>query len=121
MDLSIRMRIIYNVKHHYAVHLKLGDKFLTSLTKLVFQVKSSICSTIIGNLLLYCLKFSAFIVVVKNLAYFYNKACITIRNTACINFTIESLAFQNMHLNSAHSISDINLPCLEVLMNLTGF
>ena len=27
-----------------------------------------------------------------------------------INFTIESLAFQNRHLNSTHSISDIKLP-----------
>ena len=32
------MRIIYNVKHHYAVHFIFGDKFLTSLSKLVLEV-----------------------------------------------------------------------------------
>ena len=63
MDLSIRMRIICNVKHRYAIRLRFGEKFLTFLTKLVFQRKASICSTIKENLLLYY-KFSAFVVVV---------------------------------------------------------
>ena len=54
------MRIICNVKHRYAIRLKLGDKFLTSLTSK-------------ENLLLYCCKFSAFVVV----AYFYKKVCFT--------------------------------------------
>ena len=60
------MRIIYNVRHCVAVRLKFGDKFLTSLSKLVLQVKASICSTIKEDLLLYCRKFSAFVVVVIN-------------------------------------------------------
>ena len=65
MDLSIRMIIIFNVKHRHAIRLKFGDKFLTSLNELVFQLKASICSTIKENLLLYCRKFSAFVVAVR--------------------------------------------------------
>ena len=64
MDLSIRMTVIYNVKHRYAIHLKSGDKFLTALTKLVPYAKVRIYSTIKENLLLHCRKFSAFVVVV---------------------------------------------------------
>ena len=64
MDLSIRMKIIYNVRHCYAIRLKFGDKFLTFLIKLVLKRKPSICSTIRENLLLYCRKLSAFVVVV---------------------------------------------------------
>ena len=64
MDLSIRMRVMYNVKHRYVIHLKFGNKFLISLTKLVLEAKASIYSIIKENLLLYCRKFSAFVVVV---------------------------------------------------------
>ena len=64
MDQSIRMKTIYNVKDHYAISLKFGDKFLTSLTKLVLEAEVSICSTLKENLLLYCRKFSALVVVV---------------------------------------------------------
>ena len=44
MDLSIQMRVIYNVKRFYATCMKFGDKFLTFLTKLVVKAKASICS-----------------------------------------------------------------------------
>ena len=57
------MRLIYNVRHCYAILLKLGDKFLTFLNKLVLEGKTSLCSTIEENLLLCCRKFSAFVVV----------------------------------------------------------
>ena len=64
MDLSIRMRVIYNLKHRCAICLKFGDKSLLFLTKLVLEAKASICSTINENLFLYCRRFSAFVVVV---------------------------------------------------------
>ena len=56
------MRIIYNVKHRYAIRLKFGGNFLTSPTKLELEAKASIA--IEENLLLYCRKFLAFVVVV---------------------------------------------------------
>ena len=58
------MRITYNVKHRYVIRLVLRGKFLTFLTKLVLERKTNICSTIKENLLLYCLQFSTFVVVV---------------------------------------------------------
>ena len=58
------MRTIYNVKHSYVIRLKFEDKFLTSLIKLMLEAESSICSTIKKKMLLYCRKFSAFVVVV---------------------------------------------------------
>ena len=61
------MRNIYNivkhVKHRYVIRLKFEDKFLASLTKLVLEAKSSVCSTIKENILLFCGKFLAFVVV----------------------------------------------------------
>ena len=64
MDLFIRMSIVYIVKYHYVIRLKFGDKFLTSLTKLeTFQAKANILHNQ-KNLLLYCRKFLAFVVVV---------------------------------------------------------
>ena len=56
------MRIIYELKHRYAISLKLGYKFLTSLTKL--ETKASTCSTIKENLLRYSRKVLTFVVVV---------------------------------------------------------
>ena len=64
MGLSIRMRIIYNVKHRYVIRLKFRDEFLTFLTKLVLKGQASICYIINENLYLYCRNFSAFILVV---------------------------------------------------------
>ena len=64
MDLSVQMKIIYNVEQRDAIRLKFGDNFLTSLTKLHLQAKDSICSKIKENLLLHYRKFSIFVVVV---------------------------------------------------------
>ena len=58
------MRVTYNVKQRYTIRLKFGGKFLTSLTKLVLDAKASIRYKIKENLLLYCRKFSTFVVVV---------------------------------------------------------
>ena len=44
------MKIMYNVKHRYAVRLKFVEKFLTSLAKLVLRMKAIFCSTTIENL-----------------------------------------------------------------------
>ena len=60
MDLHIRMRIIYNLKHCYTIRLKFEDKFLPSVTKIVLEAKASISTTIKENILLYCHKFSTF-------------------------------------------------------------
>ena len=70
------MRIVYNVKHRYAIRLKFGEKLLTSRTKLVLEAKASICSTIKENLLLYCRKFWHFLLL-RNLTYFNNMVCLT--------------------------------------------
>ena len=46
MDLPIRRRFTYNVKYRYTIRLKFGDKFLTFVTKLVLEAKTSICSMV---------------------------------------------------------------------------
>ena len=64
VDLSTRMRVIYNIKHRYAIRFEFGDKSLSSLTKLVLEAKATNCSTIKENLFLHCRKFLAFVAVV---------------------------------------------------------
>ena len=82
------MRITYNVKHRHEIPLKFGDKF----SKYMLEAKVSICSTIKENLLLYCRKFSTF-VVVAIIKHFIITMSVSQRNSACNrnNFTIESL------------------------------
>ena len=72
------MRIIYNAKHHYAICLKFGDKFLTSLTKLVAEAKASIS-------------------LIAKFVSQRNAACN--RNNQIYN---ESLAFQNKMFNKSY-------------------
>ena len=64
MELSIRIRIIYNGRHGYVIRLKFGENLLTFLTKKILEGETSICSTIKENLLLYCHKFSTLVVIV---------------------------------------------------------
>ena len=62
IDLPIKMRIIYIVKHRHAIRLKFGDTFLTSLNELVFEAKvNSLQSKKYAFILP---KFSAFVIVV---------------------------------------------------------
>ena len=58
------MRIIYGVRHRYEIRLKIEGKFLTFVTKLVPEGKTSFSYTIKQNLPLYCREFSAFLVVI---------------------------------------------------------
>ena len=60
MDLPIQMRTFNSWKHSHAICLKLRDIFFTFTTKLLYEAKTSIE----GNLLLYCRKFSAFVIAV---------------------------------------------------------
>ena len=63
-------------KHRYEIHLKFGEKFLTSLTKLELEANASIY---------FAIKKSTFILLwvfgiccrFHNLTYFNNKVCIT--------------------------------------------
>lgn len=58
------MRITYSAIHRYALRLKLGGKFLTSMTKLVLKVRASISSLIKENLFLYCCELLVLVVIV---------------------------------------------------------
>ena len=66
MDLTIQMRIFYNVKHFYTIFFEFGDRLFTSVTMLGFEMKASIFSVIEENLILHYPKFSPFVVPVIN-------------------------------------------------------
>ena len=56
------MKIFNNVKHRHVICLKFGDRFFTSLAMLGCEPKTSICSVIKEYVILYCRKFSGFVV-----------------------------------------------------------
>ena len=88
-------------------------QFAASLSKLVLEGKNSICSTVKENLFFIVVSFrhllplSQFNIFLKQGLY-HKEAPLIIES---INFITESLAFQIRHLNGAHSISNIKLPC----------
>ena len=88
---------MYNVNHRYAICLKFGDKFLLPALQ-----SKKIYSYIVLSFR-HLLSF--------NLTYFCNKEISkeTPLVIQTINFTIESLVFENRHLTVAHFISDIKL------------
>ena len=88
------MKIIYNVRHCYPIHLKFGDKVIAqreSKYLLYNQRKSTFILLYVFGICCCC----------HNLTYFYNKVHNhkeTLLVIEAINFTIESSAFQNRHL-----------------------
>ena len=66
MDLTIRMRMINNVKYRHAICLKFEERFFASSIMFGLEAKFSICSRIKKNLILNCRKFSAVVIAVIN-------------------------------------------------------
>ena len=64
MDLTVDMKVFYNIKHCHSISLKFGGTFFTSLPVLGCEAKATICSAIRESLILSCHKFSAFFVTV---------------------------------------------------------
>ena len=112
MDLPIRMRITHNVKYRHVIRLEFGDAFITSLKKLMLKTKASSSSTIQEIILSYCRKFLAFAIAV----IIQHLLITTSASKRNINFTIESLPFQNRLLEGANSIVDKKLSWLYIFI-----
>ena len=82
MYLTIQIKILNNVKYRHAICLKLGGRFFTSQNMLGCEAKVNICSAIKENLISYCRKFSALVVVVINQHILITRSILQ-RNAAC--------------------------------------
>ena len=119
MDLLIRMRIICNVQNRKLFEIgrqirNFANQFAiwSESQYLLYSQRKS----------LYCRKLSAFVVDVIIWHIFvakqgqYHKEKPLVIETK--GFTIESLVFQNSHLNNSHSISDINILVYRIMFYL---
>ena len=82
---------------------KIWSYFLLLLPFKTREARDNICSTIKKNLLLYCLKFSVFVIVDihQNILIKRSTSQRNVNPIEIINFMIESLKFQNRLLNGA--------------------
>ena len=80
MDLLIQMRVMYYVKHCYAIRFKFGDQSLTSLTQIVHKAKASIYFIIKKIYFHIFVSLSVYVYVsYVSLRKFYVKHCYAIR------------------------------------------
>ena len=102
IDVTVQMRIFYNVNRLHAIFFQFEERLFISLAMLGLEAKARICSTIAKNLILYSPKFMTFVVTVIN--WHISITIVSQRKTSCkkiVKSAKESLGFQNELLNGA--------------------